>query len=996
MNRKIITVAVALICLLSVASVWGATTGKITGVVMDSQTKEPLIGVTVAVTGTNLGAITDQDGHYMVLNVPVGTYTLRMTAVGYAELEVAEVHVSADLATYQDQELSSQATDLGKTIRVVAEAPMVMKDKTTTINIVKRDDLLSMPTRGMEQVVGIQNSVVRMNSGNFGQRQRGQRANNSTGTELNLRGGRPSEVAYYVDGFSQQDPLTGVSTTNINNNAIKEISVTSGAFSAEYGHVSSGIVNVVTNSGSDVYAGNIDVLTDNVLSENWDHNFYSGDVGGPVPGIENAYFFFSGERRFQRDRTPSSATEEMHTVYGAPYGLDTLYADDPQRLPSNSLSGWSYQGKLDYQFNPNFKLQLSGNGSVDNWRDYRHEWALNPDHAPRYEDKNLAFNAKVTHTLNANTFYNLSASYFNTKRLRGDGVVFDDYEAYERSYTWDDGEVDDVVNPEYAGYDLFWTPSEEITVAHDPENPETTIVHDTTWLPDSVTVDTITIDTTIEFTLFREETLDMPSYYVGYFKRESSYMGFKGDITSQVNEHNTLKMGFDFQRHTLRQFQNLDATQGYSTTRVNHFGYDSVGNESDDLDWMNDAKHPINLGLYMQDRFDWRGVIVNAGLRFDYFDYKAQRIIDSINPFGAATVGQLDPEDVEDSEKFKRFSPRLGISFPVSDKTQMHVNFGKFFQRPDLNRLYCGYDFWETRVTAGSYYAFPSPNLKPEKTTQYEVGVTHQLGENVALTMGAYFKDVQDLTQIRTIIEVDPTIRSYSTFANIDFATIKGIDFALSMRRTRNVRAELKYTLSYGNGTGSYAQSAYIINWSNPTGQPKVTNPLDYDQRHNLTGLFDLRYGQQQGPKFGDIYPLENFNCNFIVYAGSGTPYTPMNTYDEATEKAVRPGPSAPINSESKPWNFSIDVKLEKTFKVQKFSLTPYVMIKNLLDRENVIGVYESTGQANTCNYLLTDVGMTAIETAGVDYQNAYEFKENNSSNYGNPRWVWAGLRVSF
>jgi len=953
MRLKLVPITLLLLCLLG-GTAFGSVVGKIVGQVTDGQTGEPVVGVSVSIQGTSMGGMTDADGYYRILNVPVGDYLLVMSAVGYTTVEVSNVHVSADLASYHDMELSKEAADLGTTIRVVAEQPLVVKDKTTTIDIVQRDELLAMPTRGFEEVVGIQNSVVRMNSGNFGQRQRGQRTATSNSTELNLRGGRPSEVAYYVDGFSQQDPLTGVSSARINNNAIKEVSVQSGAFSAEYGHVASGVVNVVTNSGTDEYHGNVEVVTDNVTNKSYDHNYYSADIGGPIPGIEGATFFFSGERRFLRDRTPSPKTEEMHETYGAPFGLDTLFSDNPQRLPGNHVNGWSYQGKIDYQINPNLKLALMGNGSIDNWREYRQEWALNSLHGPRYKDENMGLNAKITHTLNANTFYNLSASFFETKRLRGDNVIWEDYEAYNKDYS----------NPEYEPTNLFWTNSEQ-------------------------RINEVTND-----------TLLTPSWYAGFQRRVSSYIGVKGDMTSQVNERNTLKVGFDFQRHTLRFFQNFDASKDFDYGMTNYYGYDSVGNETDTDDFRFSKKHPINLGVYVQDRFEWQGLVVNAGLRFDYFDYKAKRLKNLQNPFDPdgdedALSGVLDEDDVEDSEKFSRLSPRLGISFPVSEKTQMHINYGKFFQRPDLVRLYVGYQFFEARVTEGSYAPIGSPNLEPEKTTQYEVGVTHQLSDNMVFNLTAYYKDVQDLTQIFHQSPAVPNVYDY--YSNTDFGTIKGVDFGLTMRRTRNIRFDLNYSLSYATGTGSYANTQYVIAWQNPDDPPKSTHPLDYDQRHSLSGVFDFRLGAQEGPRVGDYYPLENFGLNILATAGSGTPYTPMGVYDEATEAAVNPKPDGEINSARKPWTYSVDLKMERRFKYANFDFVPYIWVRNLFDTENVLGVYEGSGKATVTGYLETPPGQTSIvANADQQYKEKYELKQFNPTNYANPRMIMAGLRVSF
>ncbi|MCK4301563.1 MAG: carboxypeptidase-like regulatory domain-containing protein, partial [candidate division Zixibacteria bacterium] len=218
MKLKLIGIALALLCFMA-GSVFGSVVGKITGKITDADSQELLVGVTVSVQGTTMGAITDEDGVYTILNVPVGTYTLAVSAVGFAGVEISNVQVSADLVTYQDIAMSSRAEDIGTTISVVAERPMVLRDKIASVQIVTAEELQALPTRGFEAVVGIQSGVVaaiqtiRQTRGN---RER------SNQPELYVRGGRPSEVAFYVDGFSQQDPLTGLSTGNTGNNAIKE------------------------------------------------------------------------------------------------------------------------------------------------------------------------------------------------------------------------------------------------------------------------------------------------------------------------------------------------------------------------------------------------------------------------------------------------------------------------------------------------------------------------------------------------------------------------------------------------------------------------------------------------------------------------------------------------------------------------------------------------------------------------------------------------------
>lgn len=970
MNHKRLLVFVAL-CLFAAGSSFGAVVGKISGVITDAQTKEPLVGVSVSVVGSTMGSMTDANGVYNILNVPVGSYTLKISSVGFASLEVTDVGVSADLTAYQNHTLTSQATELGKTITVKAERPLIVKDKTSNISIIKRNEIQALPTRGFEQVVGLQNGVVRMNSNPVVRTRGGRESLNSN--EMNIRGGRPSEVAYYVDGFSTQDPLSGNSTANISNNAIQEVTVLSGGFPAEYGNVASGIVNTITNSGSQSYHGTLELVSDNVGSwmgdkmgyRSFDNNYYSADLGGPVPGTDKATFFFSGERRWLADRSPSSVTD-----LSLPGGRTTL--------PSNWRSGWSYQGKVKVDFTPTMKLELSGNGSKDDWSEYRHDYMFDIAHTPFYNDKNLGLNAKITHTLNAKTYYNLSASYNMTYRFRGDGAYRDDIWKYGRPNG----------NPRLDNTNLYWS-------------------YDIDSTP--VTTNTVTVDGAVRtFTTGGDEG----SLWDDYYKRKSQYIGFKGDINTELNEYNTLKAGFELQRHTLRYYRHLfptrvdDGTTGGGFIDVDRYGYDAFGEEANPTGDDNATKKPINAAAYLQDRIEWRGMILSAGLRFDYFDYKAKRLKSLTNPFDPGNLGNadtlstvLDAGDLEPSKKFTRLSPRLGLAFPISDRSQMYVNFGKFFQRPDLVRLYVGYDFYEFKVNTGGYfYPIGNPNLEPEKTTQYEIGFSHQLGENTSLELSTFYKDIVGLVQV---YNQAATPRAYSLYRNSDYGNVRGMEMRLHMRRTRNIEADFKYTFSYATGTGSYSTTQQNIAWT-ASYIPKHSAPLDYDQRHNLVAILDYRTGKGEGPRIGNAFPLENFGINFVTQMSSGTPYSPSGVYNEVTLAAVTASPSAQRNSSYGPSTFVIDLKAEKTFSVGSYKIAPYVLVRNLLDRDNATTVYESTGRPNTTGWLNTSEGQSFVESTttpdntGLTGEQKYKIKENNPQNYSNPRMVLFGVRMSF
>ncbi len=961
--KQYLSIATLMLLLSIAGSGWGATTGKITGVITDSQNSNPVVGASVSVDGTNLGGVTDVDGKYNIHNVPVGTYTLKISSVGYATIEVENVSVSADLATYQDHAMTSAATELGKIIRIVAEDPLIIRDKVAAISIIKRDELQALPTRGFEDVVGLQSGVVQIRPNLSIKGLRGAREATNSGSELNIRGGRASEVAYYVDGFSQQDPLSGNSTANISNNAIKEVTIIQGGFPVEYGHVQSGIVNVITMSGGDEYHADAEVVTDTKYGQSW----YSLNFSGPL--TEKGAFFFSGEFKDHDDRAPSSVTS-------------SVLPDSPDKLPNNGSETFSYQGKLNYDFTPNMKFQLSANGSKDEWNQYLHSYLFNGEHAPFYEDKNLGINVRLTHTLSQKTFYNLSVSSFTVERFRGDGLYKEDIYAYGRPNG----------NPRNDAENLFraWD---------DPTTP--------------VVTDTATVNGVLRtFVTGGDES----HVFDDYFKRKSSYIGFNGNITSELSREHTIKAGFEFQKHSLRFYRHYFPVLTYDPSigfqDVNRYGYDLFGNESDTEGFENATKEPINIAAYLQDRFEYESLIITAGLRFDYFDYKAQRFRNENLPLDPDSLGfdgdasndgeisTLESSDLEDSEKFKRISPRLGVAFPISDKTQMRFSYGKFFQRPELQNLYVGYDYMAYKVRIGGYYvSFGSPNLEPPKTTAYEIGLTHMLGENTVFDFNLFYRDVTGLVQVQNQPSA-PT--SFATYRNTDYGTIKGLEFGLKMRRVSNVALNIKYTYSFATGTGSFSNTGGNVAWVNGNA-PKQTAPLAYDQRHKVTGIFDLRYASGEGPKLGDTYILENFGINFVFNAGSGLPYSPISIINEATLGAFAPNLTDVRNSARLPWTMTVDLKAEKKFEMSNFSFGPYLWVKNLFDRDNVTNVWEGSGRANTTGWLRTGEGQdfvtlfsTPSDDANLTGEEKYQLAQNDPRNYGAPRQVYFGLRVSF
>ena len=950
MNLKPKVALILILVLALCAFAQAATVGKISGKVTDKETGSALPGVAVTITGTSMGALSDVEGKFFILNVPVGLYTLKAELIGYAPVELQGLNVSVDLTTNADFQLSSKALT-GDVQVVIAERPLIILDQTKSLKIVSGDEIQQLPTRGYTDVVGLSAGVVayseNVEASAVGTRGGREQSNQPS---LNIRGGRQGDVAYFVDGFSQQDPLTNMSTTAINNNAIEEISISTGGFNAEYGWISSGAINVTTKEGTKAYSGAFEASTDEFMGSDsrFNYNVLAFNLDGPIlPNNEKASFFASMERRRFGDRQPRAVADGI--------------------LPHNDLSGWSWQGKVRYDLNKKNVLRFGTLGSYEKWREFRMNYYFNGTHAPRYLDENYSYYGKWTNNLSAKTFFELGGTYYLTKRFRGDETLWDDILGYSRP----DG------NPTFDNTNLFW-------IGDDPATPE-----------------------------------DEGHVWEDVLKRSSSYVGLNFDLTSQVNEFNEMQFGAEFERHSLRYYNHLDPTKIDTTitdpiefdraswSDANFFGYDKTGENNVD-DGPDGAKKPYMFAVYLQDKFEFEGLVVNAGLRYDYLNANTDRLRNEERPLDPTNVlgnpeghtneeilnaTKLDPGDFEPAKAEQKVSPRLGVGFPVSDRTVFHVNYGKFFQRPELQYLYVGTRFLERMVADAPYYSpIGNPNLEPEETTAYEVGLAHQLGDFTSFNVTAYYKDVNGLTEV---INQPSSPNAFATYRNHDFGTIKGLDFALKMRRTRSVAAELNYSLSYAAGTGSYATSQGNIAWTN-TERPIRVSPLDYDQRHKITAIIDVRAAAGQGPKLGNMHIFENAGLNLVFRAGSGTPYTPMQVYNEISLASVTPTPIGKINSRTGPWTYRLDLKASKGFEIARLNWDVYLWVINIFDTENALDVYEGTGRADNTGWLSTPDGQAFADRYGEDGVAKYNFKQNNPGSYDTPRQVRLGLRLMF
>lgn len=349
--------------------------------------------------------------------------------------------------------------------------------------------------------------------------------------------------------------------------------------------------------------------------------------------------------------------------------------------------------------------------------------------------------------------------------------------------------------------------------------------------------------------------------------------------------------------------------------------------------------------------------------------------------------------------------PRISFNFPISDEAIFYAHYDVLTQRPSRNRmdpldyLYLAH---ETATTINN------PNLKSQRTTDYELGFKQTLSASSALSISAFYREMRDMIQYTRIAYAFP--KEYFTFGNIDFGTVKGLSVAYEMRRTKNVSFNANYTLQFADGSGSSSTSGVnIVNSEQPN--LRTTLPLDYDQRHNLTASIDFRYGKGKhydGPIVKGYPIFENMGVNMVATAGSGTPYSRQIN---ATREAMfgindRSNLDGTINGSRLPWRYRLDMRLNKAFDVtwgegeeqKSAAMNVYLQVQNLLNTKNIVEIYQFSGNADDDGYLTTAIGVNDIQdqTDPTAFVDLYTLKLNDPNNFTRPRTVRLGVTIDF
>ena len=990
MYKKLI---LALWLLLIPLFVFAQSTGKIVGVVKDKATGEPLPGVNVLVEGTVLGASTDIDGFYVILNVPVGVYSIRASYIGYQEVVVENVRVSANITTEVNFELEPTALELGEAIVVTAERPLVEKHVTQSISMMTSKEIENIPVRGLGTLLSLQTSVVVQDG------------------QIHIRGGRDDEVGYYLDGAPIVNPLNNNPAIFIIQEAIEEFQVLAGGYTAEFGGANSGIVRTEMKTGTPDLHFSVDFQTDKFATEgkkflgtySYRHHIGVGTISGAIPGTnKKVRFFLAGQNRYRGDRVVrfSKGFRFENLIDTNPRNPDVA-ANNPDTLqlltypdgftPHNKENLYALNGTLLFDFQP-FRFRLGAAFSTERtYVDDRPMLNILNNRLGYWDSRSLLLTGKFTYILSPTTYFDLNINYMNLQQENKDDYFGNDW--------------------------MKWNDS--LAVA---EYTNGRVQYRSRW----------TGPFPYRFNGF-EFSRDGTQPFGRYSIQKTNQIGARFDFVSQFNRYNELKFGAELKYYTYRSFgintgvislldtygtiRNIPIDQWVGQGWVDNIGYDVYGNETNVNDFANfkeAPRNPIFMAFYIQDKIEFADLIINVGLRYDYFDTDDRRLKDFKNP--PTSEGRLTPKAWEDVKPYSQLSPRLGVSFPVSEQTVFYVQYGKFIQMPELSTIYRSLNDYDVQIVRGGRF-FLNPvgfGLEPIRTTSYEIGFRQQLSHFAAFDIAGFYRNVKGQIQVDKVLDVSPGLNQYVRLINGDFATTKGIEFKLTLRRVNRIQAQLNYTFTDAKGTGSN-RTSYIGAVERETPPPTTIQPLDYSQAHTGSIILDYRFGKGEGGRL-----FERFGANLIFTFSSGHPYT--RTYalfggqvdpytagvdymlDTRSRKALEP-----INNSRTPWTFNVDLRLDKTFTVAaNLDVTIYARIINLLNTKNVLNVYEMTGSATDDGFLSDLNRSRAVIDAngGQNYVNMYRAinLENGQAYwdalgrqlFSQPRQIFFGIKFSY
>ena len=1047
-SRRLLVLAVALIAASVFPRIASAQTGKLTGIATDASTGQPLEGVQVFLPGTGYGSITGSGGRYFILNLPPGTYQVSARRIGYATTNTNNVRILIDVTREVNFALQ-EATATLATVNVQAEAqPLIEPGQTGSSVAVTAEQIQALPVTSIEGALALQQGFLQAPTTTDLISLTDSRRNAQN--PIFIRGGRGGETLLLIDGIPVQNFIFGGPALSLSPLAVSQLDFIKGGISPEYGNALSGVINVATKEGSTALAGQLNYQTSRLggtlfNSENdalRDYGLLEGVVSGPVPGTSDKLRFMVTGRQ---ERQADAVFEFDDDIFNPSSRAVTGEAPPGQASIRDLTPGWrafgynntrQVLGKLSYLVTPTSRFSVT---LLDNQRQRK---PFDPQYLSAGVD---ALNsAGVQNAADSVAFQNNLIGSIRSP-LGYERLVQNSIASNQRLYigkwdgTFSGRTTGRVIGGVFENRRLTCNYFQGVCLRDQFGDPN--FSDDQFIAPRNSTCAT-------------HPTCGTDAFFGG--EKLRTYVG-RTDVKSQVTDHHELSGGALYQRYDF----SVDLTENVGTNDVNVYRQ-TYSNE------------PYDVGVYFNDRIEYDFITIKLGARFDYGRVPGRFFADPLDPTNGTTAQDVcnDPtnprffnggqgvlfasldengqrvetrivpdtswaplmagganrcsnqdfriagriasvDDFESAKARKQFSPRIGVSFPLSASSSVFFNFGRYSQNPILNNLLTNTGIGTPRegLTVGPVIDVPgeggpgligNPNLKIEQSTTYEIGYNAEFLKLFAIGFTAYNKNQTGLTGVRRggvkrgrlgLEQVfDPgttygsNIPSYFILVNQDFQSVRGLEAQLRRRVAGYWGFDVNYSYSRARTNASEPEREFerTQGESDPLNTTEV--PSDIDQAHVFNATLRLRVADET-PNVRYLGPLlRNVNAALTARAASGLPYTPIvDFFGFGSSQLARNDARAPGTSQ-------FDFRFSKGARVANMLYEGYVQMNNIFDKKNCIAVFNSTG---TCEFGAIDQSRRR-QGNSLSPDAATSTFEDRAYFVGERRTIFGGVRVSF
>ena len=1008
-----------------------AQTGKLTGLVTDSATGQPVAGVQIVLSRTGYGALTGSNGRYFVLAVPPGTYTVTARRIGYGSQQTL-VQVGIDATREVNFVLATSASTLTGVRIVETATPLVERNATGTTAQITAEELTSLPVRSIAEALQLQPGFTEIPSISSDLVSFTASRRNDV-SPLLIRGGRGGETGFLIDDVPVNNFLFGNQTIDVSVMALAGSQLIQGFMAPQYGNALSGIVSMATREGGTTLDGAVRYETSRLggavgsrQDELRGYDFIEGFLSGPVPATQEKLRFVMAGRTSGQARQVLEFDDKVYNPFEADTADRFTYTDD-------LVAGWralGYNtsrdlfGKMTYYFTPQAKLSAAYIGYAQTSQGLPFDWQLTGYSSALACTE--AYSGRYSKSVNVE---DVCDTFYSRDRITPEGrPTGSEREAYIRPaaptrlrdlYTLRYEQTAGRVNYRLVGG--FLDQRRETCSTFFSGVCLGDRIADTNFNNRFVTAGvTSTALTPTEGTDRIAGTDEMRTALT------------RGDLQWQATDHHNISLGVFFQRHDLAFHETQD-----------------VGLNNIELQYVNYAAKPWDGAAYLQDRIEYDFLQITLGARFEYaradgiffndpidptngttqrtvcenptrfglpadfatFTNDSGRVITGFqacqapgSPLGDSATRVAFRDDMGEAPVRTSFSPRVGFSFPITERSNAFFNFGIYVQNPLYNNLYQSTGIGTSvegtpaapQFRANSFVG--NPRLESERTAAYEIGYNGEIGRNFAMQAVAFTKDQSGLTGVRTggyLAGTDTRIQDpgltygqttpdYTILVNQDFQTVRGLQLVMRRRVANYWGLDVNYGYMQVKTNAAPPDVEQQRTTEEGDIPARVEIRADQDQRHSASAIFRLQVGARTPQfRFGNL--LANSGLSVTGRFISGFPYTPALTFGGGTDDRLE------RNSGTGPASFFVNLEARKAWDVSNLRYSTFVRVTNLLDRKNCAQVYATTGNCNggTSPQARLASGNATGEGEGSTFFDRPQYLYDR-------RFVNAGVRVDF